>query len=120
MESGRAMLRIRKLAGPGGCWVLSAGPGTFSQPEVLASPRMATLLEAATRSFGYVVLDCPPLMTAADAVLLQDHLDGFVFVVRARHAPREAVQRAVSLLKPGAVLGIVFNAQRAIIKAYNY
>jgi capsular exopolysaccharide synthesis family protein len=120
LESGRGTLRIRKLADSGGCWVLSAGAGTFGQPEVLASPRMAMLLEAATRSFAYVVLDCPPLMTVADAVLLQDHLDGFVFVVRARHAPREAVQRAVSLLKPGAVLGIVFNAQRAIIKAYNY
>ncbi len=120
LESGRSPLRIRRMGDSGGCWVLSAGTGTFSQPEQLASPRMATLLEAATRSFAYVVLDCPPVMTVADAVLLQDHLDGFVFVVRARHAPREAVQRAVSLLKPGSILGTVFNAQKAILKSSYY
>lgn len=120
LESGRSPLRIRRMGDSGACWVLSAGTGTFSQPELLASPRMATLLEAATRSFAYVVLDCPPVMTVADAVLLQDHLDGFVFVVRARHAPREAVQRAVSLLKPGSILGTVFNAQKAILKSSYY
>ena len=120
LEGGRSALVIRKLADSGGCWVLSAGAGRFGEPEVLASPRMTTLLEAATRSFAYVVLDCPPLMTVADAVLLQDHLDGFVFVVRARHAPREAVVRATSLLKPGAILGTVLNGQRQIIKSHYY
>jgi capsular exopolysaccharide synthesis family protein len=120
LEGGMTALVIRKLAGSAGSWVLSAGGGAFRQPEVLASPRMATLLEAATRSFDYVVLDCPPLMTVADAVLLQDHVDGFVFVVRARHAPREAVQRAVSLLKAGSILGTVLNGQREIIRSYYY
>ena len=120
LEGGMGTLVIRKLADSAGCWVLSAGAGTFRHPELLASPRMATMLEAATRSFDYVVLDCPPLMTVADAVLLQDHIDGFVFVVRARHAPREAVQRAASVLKPGAVLGTVLNGQREIVRSYYY
>jgi Mrp family chromosome partitioning ATPase len=118
LEGGRGPLTIRTIGDSSGCWALSAGTGTFTQPELLASPRMATLLEAATRAFAYVVLDCPPVMTVSDAVLLQDHLDGFVFVVRARHAPKEAVQRAVSLLKPGSILGTVFNAQKAIFKSY--
>ena len=56
----------------------------------------------------------------ADTVILQDRIDGFVLVVRSRHAPREAVLRAASLLKPGAVLGTVFNAQRQIIKPRYY
>jgi len=120
LEGGKSALVIRRLAAADGCWVLSAGAGTFRRPDVLASPRMTALLEAATRSFAYVVLDCPPLMTVADAVLLQDQLDGFVFVVRSRHAPREAVLRAISLLKPGAILGTVFNGQRQIIKPYRY
>jgi Mrp family chromosome partitioning ATPase len=111
---------IRKLAELDGCWVLSAGAGTFREPEILASPRVALLVEAASRSFDYVVVDCPPLVTVADAVLLQDHLDGFVFVVRERHAPREAVQRAASLLKDGSVLGTVLNAHREIIRSYYY
>jgi capsular exopolysaccharide synthesis family protein len=120
LDGGKSALLIRKLADSAGSWVLSAGAGTFRQPEILASPRMVSLLEAATRSFDYVVLDCPPLMTVTDAVLLQDHIDGFVFVVRSRHAPREAVQRALSLLKAGSILGTVLNGHREIIRSYYY
>jgi succinoglycan biosynthesis transport protein ExoP len=118
LEGGTSALSIRRLAAADGCWVLSAGAGDFTRPDTLASPRMATLLEAARRSFAYVVLDCPPLMAVADAVLLQDLLDGFVFVIRSRHASREAVLRAISLLKPGAILGTVFNGHHEIIKSY--
>jgi Mrp family chromosome partitioning ATPase len=120
LEGARGALVIRRLAGAAGCWVLSAGKGTLSQPEMLTSPRMAALLETATRSFTYVVVDCPPLLMVADAVLLQDHLDGFVLVVRSRHAPREAVLRAASSLKPGAILGTVFNGERGTVKPYKY
>ena len=115
---GKGVLTIRRLAEGEESWVLSAGAGTLRHPEILASPRMTALLEAAARSFSYVVVDCPPLITVADAFLLQDHLDGFVLVVRSRHASREAVLRATSMLKPGAVLGTVFNDQREILKSY--
>jgi polysaccharide biosynthesis transport protein len=118
LEGGTSALLLRRLAAVDGCWVLSAGAGSFKRPDTLASPRMANLLEAARRSFAYVVLDCPPLMTVADAVLLQDQLDGFVFVIRSRHAAREAVLRAISLLKPGAIVGTVFNGHHEIIKSY--
>jgi Mrp family chromosome partitioning ATPase len=117
---GKGALMIRRLADGEDSWVLSAGTGILRQPEILASPRMAALLETAARSFTYVVVDCPPLMTVADAFLLQDHLDGLVLVVRSRHASREAILRATSMLKPGAVLGSVFNDQRQIIKSYYY
>ncbi len=118
LNGGTGAAVIRRLADDGECWMLSAGAGTLRQPEVLASPRMAALLETAGRSFAYVVLDCPPLITVADAVLLQDHVDGFVLVVRSRHAPRDTVLRAASMLKPEAILGTVFNDQREIIKSY--
>jgi capsular exopolysaccharide synthesis family protein len=102
----------------GGFWILSAGDGTLSQPEVLTSPRMLALLKAADRVFDYTVIDCPPLMPVADAVVFQDHLDGFVFVVRARHSPREAVQRAADLLKPDRICGVVMNDHRDILPSY--
>ena len=121
LEGARGPLVIRRVAGADGCWVLSAGEGTFRRPDLLSSPRMTALLDAARGAFSYVVVDCPPLVPVSDAVLLQDRLDGFVFVVRSRHAPREAVLRATSQLKPGAILGIVFNGHEEIIRSYyNY
>jgi Mrp family chromosome partitioning ATPase len=102
----------------GGFWLLSAGAGVLERPDLLSSPRLASLLKAADRVFDYVIVDCPPLLPVADAVMVQDLLDGFVFVVRSRHSPRETIQRAISLLKPGAIAGLVLNAQRDILPSY--
>ena len=102
----------------GGFWVLSAGDGSLARPEVLTSPRMGALLKSAERVFDYTVVDCPPLLPVADAVVFQDHIDGFIFVVRARHAPRETVERAAALLKPERICGVVMNGHRDILPSY--
>jgi hypothetical protein len=44
--------------------------------------------------------------------VLQDHLDGFVLVVRSRRLRRETIQRAATLIPPDRVVGLVLNAQR--------
>jgi Mrp family chromosome partitioning ATPase len=103
---------------PTGFWVLSAGEGVMEKPEILSSPRLGRLLRAADRVFDYVVLDFPPLMPVADAVVVQDHVDGFVFVVRSRHSPRETIQKAAGLLKPGSIAGVVLNGQHDILPSY--
>lgn len=115
-QSGATVTVRRPEAG--GFWVLSAGEGTLSRPEVLTSPRMVALLKSAERVFDYTVVDCPPLMPVADAVVFQDHIDGFVFVVRARHSPRETVQRAADLLKPERICGVVMNGHHDILPSY--
>ena len=102
----------------GGFWLLSAGSAPFEKPGILSSPRLVSLLKAADSVFDYVIVDCPPLLPVADAVVIQDLLDGFVFVVRSRYSPRETIQRAVSLLRPGAVVGLVLNGQRDILPSY--
>jgi Mrp family chromosome partitioning ATPase len=80
---------------------------------------MAALLRAARQDFDYVLVDCPPVSSVVDAVILQDLLDGFLFVVRARHTPRESVVRAAGKLKPARVLGTVFNGQSEILPRYD-
>jgi capsular exopolysaccharide synthesis family protein len=101
-----------------GFWILSAGEGALTRPEALTSSRMVSLLKAAERVFDYTVIDCPPLLPVADAVVFQDHIDGFVLVVRARHSPRETVERAADLIKPERICGMVMNDQRDILPSY--
>jgi succinoglycan biosynthesis transport protein ExoP len=100
----------------GGFWLLSAGAHALEKPDILSSPRLPILLEAADRVFDYVIVDCPPLLPVADAIVAQDLLDGFVFVVRSRHSPRDTIERAASLLRPGAIAGLVLNAQHEILR----
>ena len=103
---------------PPGFWVLTSGLPRNIQPELLGGDRMERLLVAARAAFDVVVVDCPPLAPVADSVILQDLLDGFLFVVRARHSPRETILKAVSHLKPGRVRGLIFNGHREVIPGY--
>jgi tyrosine-protein kinase len=108
---------VRRVV-PGGFFALSAGSSPLQNPELLGSERMAGLLEAARQAFDTVVVDCPPLLPVADAVVLQDLLDGLLVVVRARHTPRETVVKGISMLKPDRVQGLVFNDHHEILTRY--
>ena len=110
--AGECDVPVLRRSRPAGFWVLSAGGGVAPNAPVPYTARLATLLRATDRVFDYVVADCPPALEEGDAVALQDHLDGFVFVVRSRRAPRETIQRAAALLEPGLIVGLVLNAQR--------
>jgi len=113
---------VRTVAPPGFS-VLTAGREKLAKPELLGSERMASLIGACQLSYGYVVVDCPPLDPVADAVALQDILDGFLLVIRARRSPRTAIERAVSRLKENRIRGVVFNDQPEVLplaRAYNY
>lgn len=108
------IVRTRRL-GPTGPEFLGAGDTSTFRPELLGSARMASLLAAAERDYDFVVVDTPPVNAVADSVLLQEILDGVVFVVRSRVSPREAILKALSYLKPDKVQGVVFNAPRDIL-----
>jgi Mrp family chromosome partitioning ATPase len=113
---------VRTIAPPGFS-VLAAGRERLARPELLGSERMASLIGACQLSYGYVVVDCPPLDPVADAVALQDILDGFLLVIRARRSPKAAIERAVSRLKENRIRGIVFNDQPEVLPlgyAYGY
>lgn len=101
-----------------GFMVATAGELLSRRFELLGGPSMLDALEAARESFDVTLLDLPPLMPVADAVILQDHLDGLVLVVRSRHCPTETLQAAVSRLREGKLLGVVLNDQRDIIPGY--
>jgi capsular exopolysaccharide synthesis family protein len=97
--------------------LLSAGHAVLEHAEQLASARMSRLVEAARQFFDFVVVDCPPLIPVADSALLQDLVDGFLLVVRARHTPSETIRRALSRLRADKIQGLVFNGQREILRS---
>jgi Mrp family chromosome partitioning ATPase len=119
--TGRSSTVPVRTVSPPGFAVLAGGRERLARPELLGSPRMAALIGASQLSFGFVVVDCPPLDPVADAVAIQDLMDGFLLVVRSRRSSREAVERAVSRLKEDRIQGIVFNDQPAVLPGgYGY
>jgi len=121
--AGRSESVIVRTISPPDFAIVGAGRERLAKPELLGSERMAALIGACQLSYGFVVVDCPPLDPVADAVSLQDMIDGFLMVVRARRSPKAAIERAMSRLKKDRVRGIVFNDQPEILPvgyAYGY
>ena len=77
--------------------------------ELLKSPRLGELFEAARRRYDYVVVDTPPAVPFPDCRVLAKVVDGFMFVVSAHRTPRRLVDEALEVLPKEALLGVVFN-----------
>jgi succinoglycan biosynthesis transport protein ExoP len=110
-------LPVRRVE-PAGFFLLVAGQTALEQPETLGSTRMGAFLGAARTLFDFVLLDAMPLLPVADAVLIQDLVDGFVCVVRARKTPRAALLAALDRLHPDRVLGTILNDQHDLLPSY--
>lgn len=117
LTSGSQDIEVRHT--PQNVSVLGGGEDKAVRPDLLGSSRMASLLRAARASYGWVLIDCPPLVPVADSLYLQDLVDGFVLVVRAGVCPRESVEDAVASLKPGRILGVMFNGYREVFPGHH-
>lgn len=89
--------------------VLPAGRRPAAPYEVLKSPRLGVLLEAARQRYDYILVDTPPVVPVPDCRLLAKWVDGFLVVVAAHKTPRPLVAEALTVLDPAKVLGLVFN-----------
>ena len=63
--------------------------------ELLASDRMADLVERWRRDFDVVLIDAPPVNVATDATLLAMLSDATLLIARAGRTERESLRRAV-------------------------
>lgn len=62
------------------------------RPELLDSARMDDFLRQVRGRYDVVLLDAPPLMAGADAMVVGERTDGVVFVLRTGKTDREAAR----------------------------
>jgi len=89
--------------------VICAGQSPPSPYEVLKSPRLGVLLDAARADYDFIVIDTSPLTPVQDCRVIGRWVDGFLLVIAAHRTPRKLVEEALTTLDPAKVLGIVFN-----------
>jgi len=93
--------------------VMGAGILPPNPAELLGSSNMDSFLKAMGEMFDYVILDAPPVLGLADAIIAGTKVKGAVLVATAgavsRDALRESVKRLRSVRAPllGAVLNMV-------------
>jgi capsular exopolysaccharide synthesis family protein len=89
--------------------VLPAGGPVSSPYEVLNSPRLGELLDAARQRYDFVILDTPPLVPFPDCRAITRWIDGMLLVVAAGRTPRPLLVEALGVLDRGKILGLIWN-----------
>jgi capsular exopolysaccharide synthesis family protein len=78
--------------------LLSAGRQSPLASELLGSGEIEKVLEAARQRFDLVLVDTPPVLPVADAIIVGSHCDGTIGVLRAGRTSRKALRRFVQAL----------------------
>lgn len=95
----------------GGLAVLTSGPPVQNPTEMLGSERFSSVIAALSSQADFVVLDSPPVLPVADALIAGLRVDGAVVVSRIGVVRRRAVREMLSRMDEARVplVGFVAN-----------
>ncbi len=102
---------LRPVPGTSNLYVLPSGPVPPNPAELLGSERAKRVFEWLAASFDTVLIDSPPLLPVADALVLTRYADAVLLVTAAGETKRSELQRACELLEQANVkpTGLVLN-----------
>lgn len=101
--------------------VLPSGAVPANPSELLGSARMIELLRTAEVDYDIVIVDSPPVLPVADALVIGVEVDGVVLVTRLGETTPDKLQEAKASLERvrANILGVVPNAAKDA-KGYGY
>ncbi|WP_298847226.1 polysaccharide biosynthesis tyrosine autokinase [Clostridium sp.] len=103
--------------------VLTAGTLNYNSSELLASQKMKTFIKDMEKEYDYVILDTPPIVAFADAIILVTDKVGVVLVINCEQTKIEICKKSKQLLANvnAALIGVVLNKvdKRAFV-GYGY
>ena len=110
--SGNAELKsIIKRSDVPNLFYIPSGPIPPNPSELLGSKIFKTTMQLLGEKFDHIVIDSPPVLGFADAIILSASVDGVILVVLGGKTPRETLQRAKDVLHQvnAKILGVVIN-----------
>jgi succinoglycan biosynthesis transport protein ExoP len=109
--------------------ILPAGAKAPNPAELVGSETMKRLLSGLKDRYDFILIDSPPVMAVADALLLSRMVDSVLFVVRSTVTPRSVARDARQKLVHvrARIIGVILNdvssasyAQEALRYGANY
>jgi capsular exopolysaccharide synthesis family protein len=90
---------------------IPSGPVPPNPSELLGSNLFKKMLESLEARFDHILLDSPPVLGFADAIILSTSVNGVILTVLGGKTPRETLQRAREALQQThtKILGVVIN-----------
>jgi len=91
--------------------ILPAGSIQSNPTELLGSNKMKALLSELKSRYDdrFIIIDSTPLLATTEPEILAKLVDGVIFVIKAGVTPRETVKRAVMLIEPEKIMGVILN-----------
>jgi succinoglycan biosynthesis transport protein ExoP len=98
-----------------GLWTLGSREVAANPTELLGGDRMRSLVDDLAKRFDIVLIDSPPVLPVADALILSGYADAVVLVVAAGSTRRAELRRAAEKLAQAdaPVVGAVLNKATA-------
>ncbi|MGM0813756.1 GumC family protein [Thioalkalivibrio sp.] len=105
-----------------GLSVMPAGHATPSPAELLSSRQLAKVINDCRRIFDHVIVDAPPILGLADAVVASRMVDGVVLVAAAGQTGKENFRVSVQRLRQvqAPLIGVVLNRVDLESPEYSY
>jgi capsular exopolysaccharide synthesis family protein len=102
--------------------LIPGGPTPPDPLALLSSPRMAWLIEKLKERTDIVLFNTPPVLIAADAVVLAAQVDAAVMVVQSRSTKTQSATWALKMLRNvgAGVLGAILTGVRPGSSGYQY
>lgn len=94
-SGGARMIRSTQIPGMS---VLTAGPMSENPVDLLSGPSQRLILQVAAQEFDHVIVDAPPVLGLADAIVLGKQLQNVLFVVRAGSTRKAVIRYALRRL----------------------
>ncbi len=79
--------------------IISAGPIPPNAGELLNGPRMGQLIDRLLTAYDHVIVDAPPVLGLADALLISKVTEGTIFVISSHSLKLSMIRMAIARLK---------------------
>ena len=102
--------------------LLTSGSLPPNPQALIDSKRFSAFVTQQTDQYDFVLIDAPPLMAAADALIMAQETDGLLLVGRPEYLEKSSAKRAKELLEQSgtAVLGLFINGIVTKNESYSY
>jgi capsular exopolysaccharide synthesis family protein len=78
--------------------ILSAGQHVESGTELLGSPSFAALMQRLRSEYDRIIMDTPPVLGLSETSVLQNQVDGVLFVIWSGRTPIRNMKTAIDIL----------------------
>lgn len=79
--------------------VVTSGAVPPNPSELIASTAFSAFMDKVKNEYDYVILDTPPVGVVTDALLLKDHIAGYVMIVREKITTHGDIEKAVQAVE---------------------